>query len=207
MIFLQHGIIDKVSLVKRAGNEYTYIEDNSFSFNIVKDIVDHQGTLKLQYYYVKTTSDADVLYYMKVKVNLAKFNSFVIGTKFDIPVYSSVENAIPTVSDENYGTCNYLDKTNSALSKITLLSRFVNIKRISLYVASMDKSSGKVSLNVKFGSNEINNVIRDVTGNESWIYIENTANSSGEITVTRNNNLYDTLSNICIITGIRVETE
>ena len=206
--FVQTGIIDKVTLVKQSGDPnqtitlYSYIEDSDVAFNIVKDN-NNGGNLKLQYYYSKKASDINSFF---VKVKLNRINNFVIGSKINVPVYSSFESAIPTVSDEVYGTCNYLSKTNSSLTNITLLSRFVNIKRICLYVVSMDGNIGNVSLNVKFGQNEVDKVI-NVSSIENWVYIENTQNSSGEIIITRVSDNNDTLNDICIVTGIRVETE
>lgn len=205
MIFSQHGIIDKVSMIKQESN-LSFIEDSDISFNIISDNIDNYGNLKLQYYYsIKESDNLYSKYFIKIKLN--KLNNTAFGTKVNIPVYSSLVNAIPTISDTIYGVCNYLDKNNTDLNQISLLSRFVNIKRLCLYVVSLDGSSGNISLNVKFGQNEINNVIKPVTANEKWIYIENTQNSSGEITISRNNDSSDTLSNVCIITGIRVEME
>lgn len=203
--FILPGFIKGVSLIRQEPDGHSYLEiTDGFVYNFIQDNDENDGNIKLQYYFNSQESSNQYKYFIKIKLNLFNINSGSLISGFKVPVYSSTVQAVPTVTDEEIGVCNYLDKTSTSLNSFTCLTRFVNITRLSLYISS--EIAGNISLTVKFGNNTVN-VVKPVTTSESWIYIENSQLSSGEITVTRNDDSSDTLSSACIVTGIRVESE
>ena len=201
--FVLPGFVKGVSLIRQESDGHSYVEiTDNFSYNFVQDNEQNNGNIKLQFYFNSSSSNQTRKFFIKIKLNLYNINNLIPG--FRVPVYSSAVQAIPTVTDEEFGVCNYLDKASASLNSFTCLTRFVNITRLSLYIKAIQP--GNISLTVKFGTNTVN-VVKSVTSSESWIYIDNTNRSSGEISVTRNNDSSDTLTPACIVTGIRVETE
>ena len=172
------------------------------------------GHIKLQYYFTPDTILENRKYLLKIKLNISKINPNMMIADFKMPVYSSNITAIPTVLNDTYGICNYLSRSQDALTNsINVLSRFSNVSRISLYVVSADENiDGNVTFNTKIG-NFISQTTCYVSTEPSWVYITNTGSSSGEISINRisnNDTLIDPVTGNgidCIILGIRVETE
>lgn len=203
--FIISNYINGVSLIRQEDDGYSYVETiGQISYNFIQDNHDHNGNIKLQYYFTPSEILTNRKYFLKIRLNTNKINQNMLMADFKVPIYSSNVTAIPTKLDEIYGICNYLSKGDS----INCLSRFANVSRIALNVVSADSNeTGNIKLGIKIGNNPEIIDTYQVTAENSWIYINNTSLYSGQISIRRFNDSNDTLNATCIILGIRVENE
>ena len=199
--FTKTKYVKGVSLIRQEDDEFSFIEITDLSYNFSQDGNENiRLTCKFS---VKEAGLTNRKYFYKIKLN--KTNNFFAGVK--CPVYSNMITAIPTVATDDFGICNQLDKNNENLKTIIFTYSPKNIKSISLYVGSGEiLRSGNVNFLVKIGETEYE-FVRNVTREFSWITFNNYNNAQGEVSITRLTTNNDTLNAVCIISGIRVETE
>lgn len=134
------------------------------------------------------------------------------------PIYSTQVSAIPSVYDNVYGMCNYLDNEVEKIECLTKLSD-VDVIKIKAVTASSDITGDvvlKFNISPSFNSSSttIEKVV-SISANEAWqeIVLENPVN--GILTISREwNDSRDTLKDTLnlddvislIITEIKVET-
>ena len=137
-----------------------------------------------------------------------KTGSDAQGGMIETPVYLTAVSAIPTVYDETYGTCNYLDSEINSIECITAMSDVIGLK---LKVISADQLlGGNIVLKFICGGTAFTQTI-SVTTSKQWVDIVLPNPISGTLTIERMfNDVNDTLKDngitiSTIITDIKVE--
>lgn len=186
-----------------------YNEISNFSYKFTDAATTgEKGTLDIKIEDEDASSDITGVI-VQIKTGMGGLSTTILN-----PTQSTLVSAIPSVYDDTYGTCNYLDDD---ISSIECLTKVSDIGVIKLKVVSADKNvtgSAVVTITCESFSQSFN--IDNVTGTEKLVTLELDSVISGTLLISRDlTSVNDTLkvtsgdeTNVIslIITQIKVET-
>ena len=187
-----------VKLFERDTEEFL-VENKSFKYKF-----DETSGLVIKFLSNPSTPSANLMGY-DVTVSTGSEGQ---GFGVEIPVYSTTISAIPTIYDETFGICNYLDAEFNYIECITTLS---DVTKMKIKLVSADPIiGGNIVLNFICGDTSFNQTVA-VTTSKEYVEIILPTTLSGNLRIERLfNDVNDTLkdNNVvisAIITEIKVE--